>query len=329
MKLIAEKIYILCPAFIKTGGTELLHQLGYQLKKNKKCVMLVYYGKIDDQTHFVPCFDEYKIDYVFEDSIIDNNDNLLILPETAYKWINKFKFIQKVIWWLSVDNFEIHNGFWGMKKAYGYKSAFKNFCLNRLDYPWRDVKKVPYHLCQSFYAIDYLVKKGIDKLAISYLSDYINDIYFDDNIEYNRENIVLYNPGKGYEFTKKLIEYAPHIKWIAIKDMDKAEIVELMRRSKVYIDFGNHPGKDRLPREAAISGCCIITGLRGSANYEKDVCIPSYYKFKEYSSNIRNIIVCIETCFSDYKSESLKFGDYRKMIQNEKEQFIKDIETIF
>lgn len=54
-----------------------------------------------------------------------------------------------------------------------------------------------------------------------------------------------------------------------------------MSKSKVYIDFGNHPGKDRIPREAAISGCIVITGKRGAAAFAEDVCIPETYKFDE------------------------------------------------
>lgn len=29
-----------------------------------------------------------------------------------------------------------------------------------------------------------------------------------------------------------------------------------MRKAKVYIDFGFHPGKDRIPREAVMCGAC-------------------------------------------------------------------------
>ena len=35
---------------------------------------------------------------------------------------------------------------------------------------------------------------------------------------------------------------------------------------QVYIDFGHHPGQDRLPREAVQCGCVVITGTRGSGN---------------------------------------------------------------
>ena len=51
--------------------------------------------------------------------------------------------------------------------------------------------------------------------------------------------------------------------------MTPEQVVDLMSESKVYIDFGNHPGKDRIPREAVINGCCVITGVRGSARFKE------------------------------------------------------------
>ena len=53
-----------------------------------------------------------------------------------------------------------------------------------------------------------------------------------------------------------------------------------MMESKVYIDFGNHLGKDRIPREVA-SGCCIITGKTGADKYKEDVYIGEKFKFDE------------------------------------------------
>jgi len=44
---------------------------------------------------------------------------------------------------------------------------------------------------------------------------------------------------------------------------------------KLYVDFGKHPGKDRMPREAAVHGCCIITGRRGAAGNPFDIPIPN------------------------------------------------------
>ena len=78
---------------------------------------------------------------------------------------------------------------------------------------------------------------------------------------------------------------ANDINWVPLQNMTRSELVNVMRVAKVFVDFGYHPGKDRLPRECAANGCCVITGMRGSANYFEDVPIPSKYKFDEKHAN--------------------------------------------
>ena len=109
---------------------------------------------------------------------------------------------------------------------------------------------------------------------------------------------MLYNPKKGIEFTRQLIEAAPDLNWVPLENMSNEEVRGKLKTSKVYIDFGDHPGKDRFPREAAISGCCVITGKRGSAAYD-DVPIPE------------------------------DFDGYRSTIKAEKNKFIEDVRSIF
>ena len=94
----------------------------------------------------------------------------------------------------------------------------------------------------------------------------------------------------------------PNLHWKAIENMSTEEVAELLNRSKVYIDFGNHPGKDRFPREAAISGCCIITGQRGAAANDIDVMIPRSYKFPDKTSSILFLSIA---SLSPVKSDSL------------------------
>ena len=72
--------------------------------------------------------------------------------------------------------------------------------------------------------------------------------------------------------------------------MTRNEIIRLLQRVKIYIDFGNHSGKDRIPRETAILKCCVMTGLRGSAKYKEDVNIPFDYKFEDKNENISKVI---------------------------------------
>lgn len=318
-------IYVLCPAYSKTGGPELLHQLVNKMKKLNYNVKITYYNISANNNNYTN--EEYKkyIDeYIIEDDIVDDENNIIIFPEVYIKSSYKFKKIRKCIWWLSVDNYI---------KAYNFKECYRDKGLKRTfiklikgDFYKINLNDFNYHLCQSYYAMDYLKNIGINKCY--YLSDYINSTFFKNNEKLKNDN-VLYNPKKGYEFTKKLIKFDNNLKWIPIKGLTTSQVGELLSTSKVYVDFGNHPGKDRFPREAAISGCCVITGKRGSASFYNDVMIEEEFKFDDVDSNIPLIINKIKDCIKNYDYENLKFAKYKNKIINEEKEFEKNILEIF
>ena len=97
-------IYIIAPFNFSSGGPELVHQLAYILKnKLKKKVAMYYIPKSKNPVH--KDFKKYKISFV--DNIVDNEKNILIIPEVFLnlKIALNFKKIKKIMWWLSVDNF--------------------------------------------------------------------------------------------------------------------------------------------------------------------------------------------------------------------------------
>ena len=323
-------VYVLCPANNKTGGTELLHQLVYQLNKIGREAYIVYYfeGEYNKYSPTPTEFCTYISQYKIMSNIIDNEKNLLILPEVCIGKGKKFKKLKKSIWWLSVDNYKQMRGKIKRLKEYGVKSFLKHILLNDF-FDNKDLCQMEYHLCQSFFAETYLLEQGVERKKIVHLSDYVNDLYLKINSNEQRENIVLYNPKKGLEFTKKIIQSAPNLQFIPIINMTNLQINTLMCKAKVYIDFGNHPGKDRLPREATMSGCCIITNNRGAARFYKDVSIDDRYKIEDVDSNINRIIATIKSCLDNYEIEEKNFSKYRALISNEKEKFIKDVYEIF
>ena len=323
-------VYVMCPSYSKTGGPELLHQLVHNLRKiGIKSKMIYVDTNSDSNNYTAEDFKIYDIEYGFENDIVDSEENVLIIPEIYVSKINKYKNIRTAIWWLSVDNYSKNYTFKKSLEMFGIKRAMKLLLNGTILFHRNDYKKANYHLCQSYYAIDFLKKNGINKSA--YLSDYINDSYLQIiNIEKeNKEDIVLYNPKKGIEFTKKIIEKANNIHFVPIQNLTTEEIKELLLKSKVYIDFGNHPGKDRFPREAAMCGCCVITGKRGAAGFFNDVPIDGEFKFDDDEKNIAFIIKEIEKCINDYDKQVSKFNNYRKFISGEKKKFKEDIINIF
>ena len=111
--------------------------------------------------------------------------------------------------------------------------------------------------------------------------------------------------------------------------MTRTEVIENLTRAKIYIDFGNHPGKDRIPREACLANCVIITGKKGSAAYYEDVPIPIEYKFNQRTSDIAKIITLLETVLNNYESYMKDFHIYQDIIKKEKDVFVEQVRNIF
>jgi len=97
----------------------------------------------------------------------------------------------------------------------------------------------------------------------------------------------------------------------------------------LFVDFGSHPGKDRMPREAAILGCCIITGRRGAAANPLDIPIPDRYKFKDSRLLIPRIVRAIRRVVAEYDVRTEDFTSYRSAIRGERREFMLQVQEIF
>lgn len=325
------KIYVICPAYVKTGGSELLHQLVYELNKNGFEAYITYFS-INNKNHQYTDndFKKYVNNYKIISEIEDISDNYVVAYEDTkvIKFSKKIKNAKVILWWLSVDNFL---NFYGLKNALNFfsiRQVFNYIIGGKIFNDFSYIRTIDYHLCQSYYVINYLKKMGIEKIC--YLSDYISDEYLNipENWE-NKEDIIVYNPRKGFDFTKKIINKAPELNFVPIQNLTTNQVKELLLKSKVYIDFGYHPGKDRLPRETAACGCCVITNKKGSAKFYEDVPINDEFKFDDDEENIELIIEKIKECLIDYDTEIKKFKLYRDFINQEKYRFSDDVKKIF
>ena len=345
------KIYVVAPANTFTGGPELLHQIVYHLRSDLNIDAFMYYypsNNIIDPIH--PALKDYENPFVRK--VEDKKENLIIVPEiiNGIKFLKYFNNIKKAIWWLSVDNFYLSFIFHSKKNLFLPRAinkltflifrkkifditslVYKKLEKNQLDLnEFKTIRDTDYHLVQSYYAMKYLEEKGIEKNKLFYLSDYLNEKFLTVQTDLShKQNIVVYNPSKGYNFTKKIIKRTKDIEFIPIINMTRQQVIEALQKAKVYIDFGNHPGKDRIPKEAAILGCCVITGKRGSAAFYEDVPIPEEYKFDERDENIPEIINKIRDCFENFDERYKDFDHYREVIKNEPQKFVEDLKKIF
>lgn len=332
------KIFVYCPAGVVSGGPELLHQLVDIINSNNRQAFIVYYG---EKEHKIPSeYSSYNIKLASK--IEDSKENIVVIPEGLCNLLCEGEYIQKLLWWLSVDHFfMICRGIlspfdliqWdfnmGIRTIAGRILRLlqgRNHFKNNLSLAKMRKMNIT-HAYQSEYAQSFLLNNGFDNLFP--LKDYINTELCNYVNSDHRENIILYNPKKGLEYTKELIKLTSGVQWVPVQNMTRKELVSLMRKSKLYIDFGYHPGKDRLPREAAMNGCCVITGIDGSARFFEDVPINSSYKFNQknisknkIASRINHVINNYDTCIND-------FDFYRKCILIERADFIRQAKFLF
>ena len=64
----------------------------------------------------------------------------------------------------------------------------------------------------------------------------------------------------------------------SVVGMTRSEVVSTLQGCGIYLDLGHHPGKDRMPREAALSGALTVVARRGSGAFFADVPVPWEHK---------------------------------------------------
>ena len=342
-----SKIFILAPANTSTGGPECLHELGYYLKNifNKNCYMVYLPKDIKNPVH--KNYLHFKLQ--FSNYIDDHSENILIIPEhyTFLKYSLKFKNIKKIIWWLSLDNYlgykfreENSKLIRSIKKIpynviskinhlinfrfgiYTYQDYLKTIYSFKKIEKEKEVKQASYHLMQSFYVFNYF-KQFKNKYL---LNDYQN-IILSKNKKKDKKNIICYSH-KSNDFIN-LLKDKINAKFIILEGYKKNQLFNIFKKTKIYMDFGYHPGKDKMPREAVLFNNCIITNLKGSAKNNQDIPIKKKYKFTECLENVNKINNAVNKIFKNYTKEFASFKYYKNKTLKEKKVFINQIKKIF
>lgn len=305
------RVYLLAPANVATGGTELLHQFSKCLTEMRIENYMIYPDRDEIRCPTPDIFLKYGVKYVTR--YVDAEDSVLVLAETQVHLAKECIRGTAMVWWLSVDN---------------YLDAYREFFTGKeLDIFGLKQKKNVVHFVQSHYAKAF-VENTMRLGECFFLKDYINDqivqIANALNGTIERQNICLYNPKKGLEVIEPIIEATQdEIQWIPLTGMKPDEMARVMCQAKMYVDFGKHPGKDRIPREAAICGCMVVTNQKGSAAYQQDVNIPVDCKIED-TENVYVVASKIKRMMANYEDRYADYEIYRQQIRREKEEFLDE-----
>lgn len=339
------QVYIICPGGLTTGGAELLHQLAATLRQNGRDAHIVYHP-FDRPCETPAVYAGYGVSVARRSDIPAGA--AVVLPEVYTEQARDFSDYRLYLWWLSVDNFRAGLGAariarWLPAPLVPYARA-----LVRQFAPLRNLIRIAgksggtaslshvhTHLHQSEFARQFLEANGLGPTAP--LGDYINDDYLDliaNPPTVPRENLIAFNPLKGADKTRAIVAElaAQGIDAIPtpIRGYTRAQVRDLLSRAKLYIDFGNHPGKDRIPREAAAMGACVIVNRRGSAGNAIDVPLPDDYKVDDEADGFAaEAARKIRAVLDDFPSHRHKFDAYRQRIAGEHNEFVRHALAIF
>jgi hypothetical protein len=320
-----KEIVLLCPWNVQTGGPEAIHQLSNELIELGLKASIFYtvesdlntlnkilnskpdlnYLEIEERINTIEEYKKYKINSIKRINFDDNT--IIVFPETYLGWTFLFKNNKCLIWWLSVDN------------AFSYLDI-KKININTL----KDQRFT--HAYQSLYARDFLMAMRFKNLHA--LSDWTPEI--EDKNEYKKEIISMSAlPHKihiNVDYYKKEIEDYCGLEVRLLRGMARDEIYKNLSKSYIYIDFGNFPGKDRMPREALMRNCCLITSDSGAA-YTNEFYIPEEYVINTSNPNL--LKYACKSILSRYESNMNRYQVARDKISNEKMIFKFEILDLF
>jgi hypothetical protein len=311
------KVYIVVPGKNITGGPELAHQLADVLNRDEERCWVVYcpFNKKFD----IPFpYQKYNVRPAMIEDI--EPGSIVILPEPAVHMFTLFPQSKIYFWWMSVDGF--------VKAATRWDRELKDDLVTVEE-------TVERHLYQSEYSRAYLWSHKLE--PVDHLSDRLAQEYLDaiaEEPQRSRRNLVVYNPVKGMHRNRRVLHELskrPNVpEVVPIRGLQPYQVRELLLQAKVYIDFGDHPGKDRLPREAAACGACVLVNRRGSAGNIIDMPIPEGFRIDDTIPGFEaGAVDTICKMLEDFELYAPLFNDYRRKIAAESAQFEADVAAVF
>lgn len=334
-----ERVHVYYPRGDRTGGPEALHQLVHAIRACDVDASLVPMRGTAERPR-VAQYEHYDAPEV--PAVSDDPGVAVVFPEVYLEPVRALQRARPVCWWLSVDG----SALWSARterdnrRRLGRRTdpvlalrlvkqrAVRAFWLPRL----RDPRVL--HLAQSEYARLFLTERM--DLAAHRVSDYLPELpesppraAADDADDAARPN-VAYNPAKGSALVDAVRGVlGDRVGWTPIRGLDAAGVRAALEQAHVYLDLGHQPGKDRLPREAALAGAVTLVARVGAGANDVDVPVPAEHKIS-YSPDVARVAAdTVLRVLGDLERSREMQAPYRDSIRDEKRRFHHEVRTVF
>ncbi|MBI2345149.1 hypothetical protein HYV10_03715 [Candidatus Dependentiae bacterium] len=325
-----KQIVVILPGYLISGGPENLCQIYAALKKLGYEVYCLWINPLDIPGSIIKKYENgmwylcktdaklvnkiyeqnYNVNYLDKDIPL-NESTLVIVPEIWTDFIYFFEDAKKAIAWLSIAYLNVDN--------------YSEICNSLIKQ-----KKLAYldciHLSQSPWIQKILKSWGADSFL---LGDYIANQYFIKTPEDKTGELIAFFPRKGGDLATKFINKHPDLDCLRLENFTQSEMIFALDASKIYIDFGCFPGKDRIPREALLRDCVIFINNQGCATDFESFPIDNYFRFSEQDVLDGTLYRKVQEVFDDYKNMKEKQLFMKNQIMEEASLFQQRIEEFF
>lgn len=235
-------------------------------------------------------------------------DDHIVLPEARLDlalWLLENGFANVHFWWLSVDNFPL--------------SRVNHLNVRRM------IHQV-HNACQSAYAMDFVKAHGARSAYM--LTDYtqLPDFAQAPPPLAARQFDIAYLPKKAHGARDVIARLEKRFKLTRIEGLDRQGVLDRLCDTRIFLDLGHHPGKDRLPREAALCGGVPMVRYAGAASHATDVPLPEPLLIPtEDFFDEETLAARIEAVLDDPDRFTGALDAYRDTIRSEKAAFEAEI----
>jgi hypothetical protein len=322
------KFVILSPSGIRTGGPEACFQLSDTLIQNgfdaeiwlvtsddvaflqnalrEKTRLRDLVLVVPERSNLIAEYSGYRFKPFSRCSPSD--EVAFVLPEVYLGFMPFFAGMQVLVWWLSVDN------------AF---SALSSINLNSLRTP--DVR----HAVQSVYAERFVSALGFESTP---LTDYTVARDVVDLPLSERPLKLALNAGPKVisdlnALTRSIAERIPDVDIVPIVGLSQSQVSDALSTSRLFIDLGKFPGKDRMPREAIMLGTNIIIAWAGAGMHMGDFPIAEMYRAPTH--DLQFVARLAAHMIVNPEAHAPRFKLARDAIAAEKDIFSQEVLTTF
>lgn len=288
--ILSMKIYLLCP-YVKNNRSYSIHQLCSYINALGREGYILYAPNPDNQfLNLYPEIPRVKIQPVV--TVEDIPENMLIVPDIYHVSTirNQCKSIRYAVWWLSgsvvSDLEQVFTQLQGVSMVHLFPTYF------------------------AYVTIRPLLPVGT---KVFFLGDNVADEFIvstPDISKMEKQDLVAYS-GSMDQMSALLCE-AANIKCVDVSMLRIEDRISVYQKAKVFTNFGYYLGKDRFMREAAVSGCVVVTHKSGAAGYKEDVPIDEKVGFDT------EVPLMIANIFNNFESYYVKQDGLRSMVKSEK-----------